>query len=130
MIIEELVAVHEAGKMVNPDGVYGQIEGGCLMGAGYTLMEELITEQGQTCNGNLRQYLIPTVKDIPNMKIKILEIPESHLPYGAKGLGEPVLTPTAPAIANAIRDAIGVPLFRLPMTPERVLEAIDSVKSV
>jgi len=129
VIIEELVAVHEAGKMVNPDGVYGQIEGGCLMGAGYALMEELITEQGRTRNTNLRQYLTPTVKDIHKIKIKILEIPESHLPYGAKGLGEPVLTPTAPAIANAIRDAIGVPLFRLPMTPERVLAAIDLAKS-
>jgi CO/xanthine dehydrogenase Mo-binding subunit len=128
VIVEQLVAVHEAGKMVNPDAVYSQIEGGCLMGVGYALMEELVTDKGRTLNPNLHQYLTPTVKDIHQIKVKILEIPESHLPYGAKGLGEPVLTPTAPAIANAIQDAIGVSLFRLPMTPERVLEAIDMAK--
>jgi CO/xanthine dehydrogenase Mo-binding subunit len=128
VIVEELVAVHEAGKMINPDGVFGQIEGGCLMGVGYALMEELIIEQGRTQNTNLRHYLTPTSKDIHKIKVKILEIPETHLPYGAKGLGEPVLTPTAPAIANAIRDAIGVPLFCLPMTPERLLQAIELAK--
>lgn len=129
VIVEELVAIHEAGKMVNPDAVYSQIEGGCLMGVGYALMEELVTEQGRTWNNNLRHYVTPTTKDIHKIRVKILEIPEAHLPYGAKGLGEPVLTPTAPAIANAIRDAIGVSLFQLPMTPERVLQAIDSAKA-
>jgi CO/xanthine dehydrogenase Mo-binding subunit len=123
--VEELIAVHEAGKIINPDGVFGQIEGGCLMGIGYALMEELAVVDGRTQNTNLRKYLIPTVKDAPRIKVKILEYPETHLPYGAKGLGEPVLTPTAPAIANAIRDAIGVSIFRLPMTPERVLEAVS-----
>jgi CO/xanthine dehydrogenase Mo-binding subunit len=64
VIVEQLVAVHEAGKMVNPDAVYSQIEGGCLMGVGYALMEELVTDKGRTLNPNLHQYLTPTVKDI------------------------------------------------------------------
>jgi CO/xanthine dehydrogenase Mo-binding subunit len=124
--IEKLVAVQDAGQVINPGGARGQIEGGVIMGMGYALMEELLVDQGSTQNPNLGTYLIPTAKDIPALMVKIVEIPEPYAPFGAKGLGEPPLTPTAPAILNAVADAIGVPLYRIPLTPERVLTAIES----
>jgi CO/xanthine dehydrogenase Mo-binding subunit len=89
-------------------------------------MEELLVEHGTTRNCNLGSYLVPTASDVPELIVKFVEIPEPYAPYGAKGLGEPPLTPTAPAILNAVVDAIGVPLYQIPLTPERVLTAIDS----
>jgi CO/xanthine dehydrogenase Mo-binding subunit len=124
--IEKLVAVQDAGKVINPGGARGQVEGGIIMGLGYALMEELLVKQGNTLNPNLGTYLIPTVKDVPALQVKIIEIPEPYAPFGAKGLGEPPLTPTAPAILNAVVDAIGIPLNRIPLTPERILAAIDA----
>jgi CO/xanthine dehydrogenase Mo-binding subunit len=96
------------------------------MGLGYALMEELLIDRGRTTNLNLGTYLIPTAKDVPELTVKIMEIPEPYAPFGAKGLGEPPLTPTAPAILNAVVDAIGIPLYQIPLTPERILTAIDS----
>jgi CO/xanthine dehydrogenase Mo-binding subunit len=125
--IEKLVAVQDAGQVINPGGARGQIEGGVIMGLGYALMEELLVDQGSTLNSNLGTYLIPTSKDVPGLVVKIIEIPEPYAPFGAKGLGEPPLTPTAPAILNAVVDAIGVPLYRIPLTPERVLTAMEAV---
>jgi CO/xanthine dehydrogenase Mo-binding subunit len=126
--IEKLIAVQDAGKIINPGGARGQIEGGVIMGLGYALMEELLVDQGITHNLNLGTYLIPTAKDVPELTVKIVEVPEPFAPYGAKGLGEPPLTPTAPAILNAVIDAIGVPLYSIPLTAERVLKAIQSRK--
>ncbi|OGN93837.1 MAG: hypothetical protein A2Z71_05110 [Chloroflexi bacterium RBG_13_50_21] len=124
--LEKLVAVQDAGKVINPGGARGQVEGGVIMGLGYALMEELLVDQGTTQNSNFGTYLIPTAKDIPGLMVKIMEIPEPYAPFGAKGLGEPPLTPTAPAILNAVVDAIGIPLFRIPLTPERILTAIET----
>lgn len=126
--IEKLVAVHDAGKVINPGGARGQVEGGVIMGVGYALMEELLVDQGRTQNPTLGSYLIPTAKDVPGLTVKIMEIPEPYAPFGAKGLGEPPLTPTAPAILNAVVDAIGIPLYRIPLTPERVLAALEAAK--
>ncbi|NJD58984.1 MAG: xanthine dehydrogenase family protein molybdopterin-binding subunit [Anaerolineae bacterium] len=126
--LEKLVAVQDAGKIINPGGARGQIEGGVIMGLGYALMEELLVDHGATRNLNLGTYLIPTSKDVPELTVKIVEVPEPFAPYGAKGLGEPPLTPTAPAILNAVIDAIGVPLYSIPLTAERVLGAIQSNK--
>jgi CO/xanthine dehydrogenase Mo-binding subunit len=124
--LEKLVAVQDAGKVINPSGARGQMEGGVIMGLGYALMEELLVDRGSTQNLNLGSYLIPTAKDVPGLIVKLMEIPEPYAPYGAKGLGEPPLTPTAPAILNAVVDAIGIPLFRIPLTPERILSAIEA----
>ncbi len=124
--LEKLVAVQDAGTIINPGGARGQVEGGVIMGLGYALMEELLVENGTTRNLNLGSYLVPTASDVPELIVKFVEIPEPYAPYGAKGLGEPPLTPTAPAILNAVVDAIGVPLYQIPLTPERVLTAIDS----
>jgi CO/xanthine dehydrogenase Mo-binding subunit len=126
--VEELVAVHDAGRVINPGGALGQVEGSCVMGIGYALLEELQVEQGKTLNCALDTYLIPTALDTTAIKAKVLEIPEPFGPYGAKGLGESPLTPTAPAIHNAVRDALGISLNRIPMTPERVIAALQSSK--
>jgi len=124
--VERLIAVHDAGKMINPGGVYGQIEGGCAQGIGYALTEELIVNEGLTQNPSLENYVIPMALDIPEMEMDVLEIPEPvGAPLGAKGIAESPIIPTAPAIRNAILDAIGKPLYRLPMNAERVLTALD-----
>lgn len=126
--VEKLFAVQDAGKVVNPDGALGQVEGGTAMGCGYALMEELITDGGRTLSNSLESYLIPTAKDIPPIQAKLLEYPEPYAPYGVKGIGESSLTPTAPAIANAVVDALGVPANELPITAERVLAALDAAR--
>ncbi|MCP4983273.1 MAG: xanthine dehydrogenase family protein molybdopterin-binding subunit [Gammaproteobacteria bacterium] len=124
--VERLIAVHDAGKMINPGGVFGQIEGGVAQGIGYALTEELIVEQGHTRNPSLENYVIPMAFDIPEIEMEVLEIPEPlGAPFGAKGIAEAPIIPTAPAIRNAIYDAIDKPLYRLPMTPERVLPIAD-----
>ncbi len=120
--VERLIAVHDAGKMINPGGVYGQIEGGVAQGIGYALTEELIVEKGRTLNPSLENYVIPMAFDIPEIEMEVLEIPEPFGgPLGAKGIAEAPIIPTAPAIRNAIYDAIDKPLYELPMTAERVL---------
>jgi CO/xanthine dehydrogenase Mo-binding subunit len=124
--VERFIAVHDAGKMINPGGVYGQIEGGVAQGIGYALTEELVVREGHTLNPSLENYVIPMALDIPEIEMEVLEFPEPLVaPLGAKGIAEAPIIPTAPAIRNAILDAIGKPLYRLPMTPERVLAALD-----
>jgi len=125
--VERFIAVHDAGKMINPGGVYGQIEGGIAQGIGYALSEELRVREGRTLNASLENYVIPMALDIPELEMDVLEIPEPlGAPLGAKGIAESPIIPTAPAIRNAILDAIGKPLYQLPMTPERVLAALDT----
>jgi CO/xanthine dehydrogenase Mo-binding subunit len=124
--VERLIAVHDAGRMINPGGVYGQIEGGCAQGIGYALTEELVVRAGHTMNASLENYVIPMAMDIPELEMEVLEVPEpSGTPLGAKGIAESPIIPTAPAIRNAILDAVGKPLYQLPMNAERVLAALD-----
>ncbi len=124
--VERLVAVHDAGKIINPGGVYGQIEGGCAQGMGYALTEELIVENGHTLNPSLENYVVPMALDIPELEMKAIEIPESlGAPLGAKGMAEAPVIPTAPAIRNAIVDAIDKSFYELPMSPERVLSVLE-----
>lgn len=125
--VERFIAVHDAGKMINPGGVYGQIEGGVAQGIGYALSEELIVEQGRTKNPSLENYVIPMAFDIPEIEMEVLEFPEPiGAPLGAKGIAEAPIIPTAPAIRNAIYDATNKPLYELPMTAERVLPIPDT----
>ena len=114
------IAAHDVGRAINPLLVEGQIEGGIAQGLGMALMEEY--HSGRT--DNLHDYLVPTIGDMPPVEIHIIEEPDAHGPYGAKGLGEHVLIPTAPALLNAIRHATGVRLTRLPATPARVRAAL------
>jgi len=117
-----ITAAHDVGRAINPLMVEGQIHGGVAQGLGMALMEEYVP--GKT--DNLHDYLIPTIGDVPPIDTLIVEVPDAHGPFGAKGLGEHALIPTAPAIANAIRDATGVRITRLPATPSRLREAIKA----
>jgi CO/xanthine dehydrogenase Mo-binding subunit/aerobic-type carbon monoxide dehydrogenase small subunit (CoxS/CutS family) len=113
-------AAHDVGRAINPTQVEGQIHGGIAQGLGMALMEEYVS--GKT--DNLHDYLIPTVGDVPPIVVHIVEDPEPLGPYGAKGVGEPALIPTAPAILNAIRHATGARITHVPATPDRVRAAI------
>lgn len=119
-----LTAAHDCGRAVNPLLIEGQIEGGLAMGLGYALSEEMVTVEGRVLNTTFADYLIPTAVDVPPMTVAIVEQPDPTGPFGAKGVGEPSLLPTAPAIVNAIYDAVGIRLRELPVTAERVLAAL------
>lgn len=114
------VAAHDVGRAVNPLLIEGQVHGGVAQGIGMALMEEYIPGRTE----NLHDYLIPTIGDVPPIETILIEEPDAHGPYGAKGLGEHVLIPTAPAILNAIKHATGVRLTQTPATPSRVRAAL------
>ena len=116
-----VVAAHDVGRAVNPDLVEGQIHGGIAQGIGLALMEEYVP--GRT--DNLHDYLIPTIGDVPPIETILIECPDPHGPYGAKGVGEPALVATAPAILGGIEQACGVRITHVPATPDRVLAALD-----
>jgi aldehyde oxidoreductase len=119
--VRRIVAAHDVGRAINPQQVEGQIHGGIAQGLGLALMEEYLPGRSE----NLHDYLIPTVGDMPEIEVMIVEDREPLGPYGAKGIGEPALIPTAPAILGAIRHATGVRLTRVPATPDRVLAALE-----
>ena len=123
------VACHDVGRAINPTAVVGQIQGGSAQGLGYALMEEVIVKDGVIQTPSFSEYLIPTSRDIPTTKAIILESGTGVGPFGAKGIGEPALTPAAPAVANAVANAIGARIHELPLTPEKVLAALDRVRS-
>jgi xanthine dehydrogenase molybdenum-binding subunit len=112
------------GRAINPMLLEGQIYGAAAMGTGYALTERLILEKGEVMNPNFRDYKILTAKDEIPIEVVIVESIDADGPFGAKGIGEPGLVPTAPAIANAIYDAIGIRIKDLPMTPEKILKAL------
>jgi CO/xanthine dehydrogenase Mo-binding subunit len=118
-----IVAAHDVGRAVNPDLVEGQIHGGIAQGLGLALMEEYVP--GRT--DNLHDYLIPTIGDIPPIETILIECADPLGPYGAKGVGEPALVATAPAILGAIAHATGARITHVPATPDRVLAAIRAV---
>jgi CO/xanthine dehydrogenase Mo-binding subunit len=116
-----MVTAYDVGKTINPLSLEGQIEGGTIQGLGYATMEELIHKNGRVVNPNLADYYIPTSLDMPEMKTIVVEYPGHLGPYGAKAIGEPPIVLPAPAIVNAICNAIGVRLNEIPATPDRVL---------
>jgi CO/xanthine dehydrogenase Mo-binding subunit len=116
-----IVAAHDVGRAVNPMQVEGQIHGGIAQGLGLALMEEYMPGRTE----NLHDYLVPTIGDVPPIECILVEDPEPLGPWGAKGIGEPALIPTAPAILNAIHDATGVRLRHVPATPDRVRAALE-----
>ena len=115
-----ITAAHDVGRAINPILAEGQIEGGIAQGIGLALMEEYIPGRTE----NLHDYLIPTIGDVPPIETILVEVPDPEGPFGAKGLGEHVLIPTAPAILNAIRHATGVLVTKVPATPSRILAAM------
>jgi CO/xanthine dehydrogenase Mo-binding subunit/aerobic-type carbon monoxide dehydrogenase small subunit (CoxS/CutS family) len=116
----KVTAAHDVGRAINPTLIEGQIEGGVAQGIGMALMEEFFPGKGE----NLHDYLIPTAGDIPPIESILIEDPSSIGPFGAKGIGEQAVIPTAPAILNAIHDAVGVRVRRVPVTPDRLRAAI------
>lgn len=117
-------AAHDVGRAINPRGVEGQIEGGIVQGLGQALMEDYKIENGHTTTHGFAKYILPTSLDVPQINSIIIEDPDPLSPLGAKGIGEPALVPTAPAIMNAIYDAIGVRITSLPATPEKILAGL------
>ena len=120
-----VVAAHDCGRVINPMLVEGQIEGGVAMGIGYALTEEIVFRDGVQVNPNFTDYVMPTILDVPPIEVIMVEKHDPTGPFGAKGVGEPTLVPTAAAILNAIYDAVGVRLYSLPATPEKVLRALQ-----
>ncbi|MHB0886325.1 MAG: molybdopterin-dependent oxidoreductase [Bacillota bacterium] len=124
----KVVAAHDAGRVINPQGVRGQLEGGIVMGVGFALSEGLVLDRGRILNDNLHKLRVPGIGATPQMETVIVEKPEPGGPFGAKGMGELAMNPTAPAIINAIRDAVGVDLDDLPADRARVAAAIKRAK--
>ena len=118
-------ACHDVGKAINPKGVEGQIEGGVVQAVGQALMEDYQQVEGHMTTGSFAKYILPTSLDVPRVITKIVEDPDPLSPLGAKGIGEPAMVPTAPAIMNAIYDAVGIRIQSLPATPEKILRALD-----
>jgi CO/xanthine dehydrogenase Mo-binding subunit/aerobic-type carbon monoxide dehydrogenase small subunit (CoxS/CutS family) len=115
-----ITAAHDVGRAINPTLIEGQIEGGAAQGLGQALMEEFFPGKGE----NLHDYLIPSIGDMPPVESILIEDPSPVGPFGAKGIGEQAIIPTAPAILNAIHDATGVRIRRVPATPDRIRAAI------
>jgi CO/xanthine dehydrogenase Mo-binding subunit len=124
--ILRMVAVHDVGKVLNPQTLKGQMYGALAQGLGYTLYEQILTKNGKILNPDFRDYKIPTFKemDFP-IDLEFVETNDSAGPWGAKGVGESGLCPTAPAISNAIYNAVGIRVRDLPITPEKVLAALQ-----
>ncbi len=127
--ILRLVAVHDVGRVLNPQALKGQLYGALAQGVGYALYEQVQSQQGRILNANFRDYKIPTIHEM-NFPIDLdyIETDDSLGPFGAKGVGEPGLVPTAPAIANAIYNAVGIRIRDLPITPEKILAALKKIK--
>jgi len=119
-----LVSVNDVGFLINPPNAENQVLGGIHQGIGYALSEEIKTEDGRVLNPNFRDYGMLRTADMPAVECHFIENRNGPGPYGAKGLGEQPNVPTAAAIANAVHDAIGVPITSLPITPEKVLRAL------
>lgn len=117
-------AAHDVGRAVNPRGVEGQIEGGIVQALGQGLMEDYQLQNGHTTTPGFAKYILPTSLDVPRITSIIVEDPDPIGRLGVKGIGEPAMVPTIPAIMNAIYDAVGVRITSLPASPEKVLEAI------
>ena len=116
---------HDVGRAINLNRVEGQMEGGAAQGIGFGLMEDYLEVQGVPWTWNFHDYIIPSSKDLPDIRSIVLESGTGKGPFGAKGIGEPAITAAAPAVLNAIRDAAGVRITHIPATPERVLWALE-----
>ena len=124
--VVELATAQDVGKAVNPLAVAGQIHGGTAQGLGLALMEEIQVSGGAVRNPSFTDYLIPTILDMPPMKLDILELADPHAPYGLRGVGEPPTISSTPAIVAAIRAATGRPLTRIPVRPDEIVLALPA----
>ncbi len=128
--VHTIIAAHDVGKAINPKIIRGQIEGGVVMGMGYGLSEEFIIENGLIKTDTLRKCNIPSIDQSPHIIPLIIENPDPNGPYGAKGMAEVSILPTAAAVVNAIYDAVGVRIYDLPAKPKNILAALHSRKEI
>jgi xanthine dehydrogenase YagR molybdenum-binding subunit len=129
--VDRIAAIHDVGRVINPLGARSQVEGGIIQGVGHTLSEERLVDpaSGTVLTQTLDAYKLPTIADVPEMVVELLDIPDQHLTnIGSKGLGEPPIVPTAAAIVNAIRDATGADVRSLPVTREEMLRALEEAR--
>ncbi len=126
LTVLRVAAAHDVGKAINPMMVEQQVEGAVAQGMGYGTMEEVLLEKGITKTPSFTKYLIPTALDMPEVDTFIIEDPVDRGPFGAKGVGEGAIIPTAAALVNAVYDAIGIRFCSLPITPEKVLAALEA----
>jgi CO/xanthine dehydrogenase Mo-binding subunit len=123
--VRRITTSHNTGSILNPLTHQGQIDGAVIMGVGYGVMEQIMTDDGgKVLNANLGDYKIPNIKDIPQLKTAIFQSDIGSGPYNSMSIGETAIIPTAAAIANAVEDAIGARIMSLPITAEKVLAAI------
>jgi CO/xanthine dehydrogenase Mo-binding subunit len=120
--VRDFVAVQEVGKVLNETLARGQIQGGVVQALGWALMEECRWEDGAMANAQLTNYIVPTSSDVPPIRVEFMEVPYPHGARGAKGIGELPFDGVAPAVANAIADALGADPLAIPLTPERILD--------
>jgi carbon-monoxide dehydrogenase large subunit len=117
----KIVSAYDVGKAINPDMVRTQMEGGAVQGMSTALLESIILKNGKPLNPSFTDYRIATTVDAPvEMENIIVEVPQDDGPYGARGIGEHAMVPTAPAIANAVRNAVGVEIDSMPITSEKI----------
>jgi CO/xanthine dehydrogenase Mo-binding subunit len=128
--LRSLTTAHDTGVIMNPVGHQGQIDGGVVQGVGYGLIEYLPVEEGRVGTAHFGEYKIPTVKDIPELKTVLVKGEDGVGPYKTKGIGENPISPVAPAIANAIEDAVGARIRDLPITAEKVYTALREREKV
>ena len=122
--VEEVSAAQDVGRVIHRDALEGQIQGGIVQGMGWAISEELKLDRGRLANPSFTDYTIPTAADAPNVKITVVESEGATGPFGAKGVGEPSLIPTPAAVRNAVCDALGVEIDRLPLTPPTIVAAL------
>ncbi len=127
--VKRMVTAHDVGTVINPLTHQGQIEGGLVQGLGYATMEEVVTENGKVLTTSLGDYRIPCTRDLPPLQTVLVEDPAGPGPFAAKQIGENGIVATAPAIANALNDAVGVRIFDLPLTAEKIYFALQSSRS-
>jgi CO/xanthine dehydrogenase Mo-binding subunit len=129
--VDRIAAIHDVGRVINPLGAQSQVEGGIIQGVGHTLTEERVIDpaSGTVLTQTLDAYKLPTIADVPEIVVELLDIPDEHLTnLGSKGLGEPPIVPTAAAIVNAIRDATGADVRSLPVGREEMLRALAEAR--
>jgi len=128
--VEEFWSVQEAGRVIHPVLAAGQIEGGIAQGIGYALYEKVVLQNGRMANSQMTNYIMPTAEDVPPIHVFWEELPFEHGGFGAKGIGELPHDGPAPAILNAIKDAIGVSFNEIPLLPENLFAKLHTVHSI
>jgi CO/xanthine dehydrogenase Mo-binding subunit len=124
------VAAHDSGTVINPLLASGQIRGGVAKGIGMALTEQMLFKDGRSQNPNFMDYVIPTTMDVPDIEVIHCETPDPTSLFGVKTVGEASVVPAPPAIINAIYDAVGIRIYDLPATPEKILSALKAAQSL